>query len=115
MYINQKLIATYTLTAEDIDYTEYCYFNMNAYKELLTYIILIRDRYNTSYSIDNYNHFMREYKDAMQGYQICVRNLLGTYAPEFVGSQLHDVVINFEEMTMNIYLKEFLDEAEGDN
>lgn len=113
MHTNQKLIATYIISKDEMDYAEYCHFDMMAYKELLTYVLLVRDKYNVEYSYENYKHFLNEYKQAKHKYELCIENLLKVYATEFMQSQLHEVVLNFEEHTMSIYLKEFID-AEGE-
>lgn len=102
---HRKLISSYILTPEDMDYAEYCYFNMSAYQELLTYVLLIRDEYNAEYSKENYEHFLKEYKESRQKYYLCLRNLLSNYAPSFLYSQIHDIELNFEELKLNIYLK----------
>ena len=104
--MNKELVAKYKVSIDDIDYAEYCSFNMNVYKELFSYIVLIRDEYNAEYSIDNYNHFLNEFKEARQKYYICLRHIISIYAPEYLDDDSYEVELNFAETTMSIYKRQ---------
>lgn len=98
-----KLVETINLDPIDVNYLEYCHFEWESYKELLSYILLIRDEYSLEYSKDNYDYFMSEYKESKIKYNLKLRDIINSHCPMYQGSLRHDFKINFEEYTLEIY------------
>lgn len=101
-----KLLNTYNIDVTSCNYLEYCYFELNAYKELLSYILLKRDEYSLEYNKEIFDHFMAEFKEVKVKYSLKLRDLIDIYCPQYQGSSKHDFVVNFETVTLEIYEKE---------
>ena len=100
-----KVIKTVIMDAIDRDYIQFLHFEMNSYKNILSYILLEKTK-GYEYSLENYKHFMTEYKEAEIKYNIMVVEFVSKYAPEFHGNTDYTVQYNFESCEMVIYRKE---------
>ena len=83
------------------DYIQFLLYEKEAYQNILSYILLEKSK-GYDYSIDNYNHFMSEYKEAHIKYQLAFSNLVISYAPEYHGNDDYNANISFEECVMRI-------------
>ena len=101
--MNKVLIATYELDPIDCNYLEYCKFEEESYKDLLSYILLIRDEFSLDYNKENYEHFMQEYQQIRLRYKLKVTQMIENYCPQYRGSIKHDFNIDFEHCTLSIY------------
>lgn len=66
----------------DRDYLQYLVFEKSSYSDILSYILLEKQK-GYEYSIENYNHFMNEYKEANIKYDLFFTKLLDKYAPQY--------------------------------
>lgn len=100
MTLEKELI----LLEEEIDYTQFCYFEMDSYQNILGYILLEKTK-GYEYSKENYTHFMEEYKIARYKYYLNIQELLKRYAPNYLGKADYEVVFDFNKHIMSIYHK----------
>lgn len=94
----------FTLSEEEIDYTQFCYFEMDSYQYILGHILLEKTK-GYEYSKENYKHFMEEFKLAKFKYFINMQELLKKYCPEYLSSTVHEIEFNFDKHIMSIYHK----------
>ena len=100
--MNRELVHTIKLDDRDRDYLQFLYVEINSYKEILGYILLEKNK-GYEYSIDNYEHFMSEYREANLKYQLAFADVIASYAPEYNGKLEYQAIVNFELCMMEIY------------
>ena len=99
----KKLISTYYIDVVSCNYLEYCFFETNSYKELLSYILLIRDEYSLEYNKETFDYFMAELRESQIKYNLKLRDLINEHCPQYQGSLKYDFVVDFEKATLEIY------------
>jgi hypothetical protein len=104
--MKKRLISTYNIDALSCNYLEYCHFEWEAYKDLLSYVLLIRNEYSLEYNKETFDHFMAELKEAKYKYNLKLRDVIDEYCPQYQGSLKHDFLVDFEKATLEIYLIE---------
>ena len=77
-----------------LDYLQFLIYRMNSCKDLLS-DILIDKTPKYKYTIDNYHHFMVEYKDTKTKYEFEYLDFLMNYLPEYFGLRDCDVDFDF--------------------
>lgn len=93
------------LESMDRDYIQFLHFELTSYKDILSHILLEKTKgYN--YSIENYEHFMNEYKEANIKYSLVMSEMINKYAPEYHGNSEYLANCNFENCEMIIYKRE---------
>lgn len=97
------LVKKIVLSEDEMDYTQFCNYCLEGYKMILNHILLEKSEYGYEYSKENYKFFMDEYQQAYFKFFMNTQELLKKYAPEFMRSQHHNVIYDFEKRTMNIY------------
>ena len=95
-------LKIYQIEQEDMDYMQYINFIKEAYKNILGFVLLEKNK-GYEYSKENYEYFMNEYKDAFIKYEFMINNLVKKYAPEHFGRIDHTVTFDFEACEMIIY------------
>lgn len=103
--MKRKLVETISIDPLDSSYLEYYFFQWESYKELLSYILLKRDEFSLEYNIDNYTHFMNEYKEARFKYHLKLNDTLETACSQYKNDSAYDFEVNFENATIAIYKK----------
>lgn len=98
----RRIVDTFELDPVDSSYMEYLHFEWESHKELLSYILLIRDEYSLSYSKENYQHFMNSYQEARYKYNLSLSDLIKRICPQYYNSNNHEYQINFREETLEI-------------
>lgn len=101
-----KVLASFQLDPKDSDYMEFLHFEWESNKEILSYILLIRDEYSLSYSKENYEHFMKQYQESRYKYNLSLNDLLARLCPEYAYKRDCDYEINFREGTLTIIERE---------
>lgn len=99
----KKPIKVFQLDSNDSSYMEYLHFEWESHKELLSYILLIRDTYSLSYTKENYEHFMKNYQDARLKYHLSLSDLISRICPQYLNDVNYEYTINFKEETLEIY------------
>ena len=97
----EKVEKVIKIDESERDYVQFLLYEKEAYQNILSHILLEKSK-GYEYSIDNYNHFMSEYKEAHMKYKITFDNLIVNYAPEYHGNNDYNATINFEECIMTI-------------
>ena len=101
----RKPVRSVAITDHDqSDYLEFLSFKKNSLKELLSYILLQKDQYE--YNETNYRLFLADYEEVCIKYDTMCREILRTYAPDFLGSMDHEMTFDFEKKELIIYKKE---------
>lgn len=99
MYMEEEKVIK--IDESERDYIQFLLYEKEAYQNILSHILLEKSK-GYEYSIDNYNHFMSEYKEAHMKYQLAFGNLIISYAPEYYGNDDYNANIIFEECVMKI-------------
>lgn len=90
-----KLIERVVLDQEDNDYLQYLQFEIDAYENILSRI-LINKNPKYEYSKENYTHFMNEYKEAIMKQKLCVSEILEKYGfQEYLGDKKYYYEFDF--------------------
>lgn len=90
-----------------LDYIEFLNYNVEAYKKILTEIITKTDKNGRClYSLENYRHFMNEYKEAFQEYGIVTRQIMIDHAPEYIDDDNYELFFDFSNKEAKIQRKE---------
>lgn len=89
------------LDPSDRDYMQFLNFERSTYKDILGYILLEKQK-GYEYSIDNYNHFMNEYKETMMKHDLTFHTFLKHYAPEYAGNSDYFAEFDFDNCELVI-------------
>lgn len=105
-----EIVKEVILSEEEIDYTQFCNYCIESYKAILSYILLQKSEYGYKYSKETFEHFMNEFQQAEIKFFLNTQELLSKYAPEYMNSQDHQVIYNFELRVMTVYKGELIHE-----
>lgn len=89
----------------DRDYIQYLHFERSAYQDILSYILLDKAK-GYEYNLENYNHFMNEYKEANMKFHLVMSDMVAIYAPKYHGDANYSASCNFEDSLLIIYKRE---------
>lgn len=103
--MKKELVDVFYIDSFDTDYLEFCFFEWESYKDLLSYILLKRNEFSLELNEANYTYFMNELKEARYKYFLKLRDVINNYCPQY-NSPDYDIVANFEDSTISIYKKE---------
>lgn len=95
------VIKSYPVDSTEMDYMQYLFTEKELYKEIMGEIIVQKNK-GYSYNIENYKHFMSEYRETMYAYNTYSLEMLKKYAPKYVDSPNHEVRYNFDTKELEI-------------
>lgn len=96
-----KLLKIIDIEQLDIDYLQFTKYEVLSYEQIVKDIIVIKNP-EYVYSKENYDHFMREYKEAVTKNELAIQALLLKYAPEY-DNQKYSYNFRFDNNTLEIY------------
>ena len=96
-----EIVKVIEMETIDRDYIQFLNFELISYKSILSHILLEKTK-GYSYSVENYKHFMNEYKEAEIKYNLAHMAFVRKYAPEYYGNLDYEVNYEFETREMII-------------
>ena len=85
----------------DRDYLQFLTFEKKAYSDVLGYILLEKQK-GYDYSIENYTHFMNEYKETNIKYELVFAKFIKQYAPQYFGNNEYNAYFDLENCQLII-------------
>jgi spore coat polysaccharide biosynthesis protein SpsF (cytidylyltransferase family) len=85
----------------DLDYMQFLHFEKATYQEILGFILLEKQK-GYSYSKENYEHFMNEYKETSMKWTLTFNTLVEKYAPEYYKDTSCDAQFDFDSKELII-------------
>lgn len=98
-----EIIKRIEIDSVDRDYMQFLNFEKSTYKEIMSYILLEKQQQGYEYRKENYDHFMKEYKEAHIKYDLAFKSFLQHYAPEYLGDNDYIAEFDFENCEILIY------------
>lgn len=97
------LIESVIIEQEDNDYLQFLYFEVESYKSILEHILICKNP-KYQYSVENYRHFMNEYKEANIKYNLTVTEILNKYNyQQYIGKIEYRYTFDFYFNTIEIH------------
>lgn len=94
------------LDGEIITYLEFLHYNVEAYKVILTEILTkTNPQGKCLYSLENYRHFMDEYREATLEYGAASRQIMIDHAPEYLNDDDYELFFDFSKATAEVKRK----------
>ena len=97
-----EVVKSVILDSSESDYAQYLQYEVNSYKLILN-DILISKTPEYSYSVENYKHFMAEFKNANIKLTLYIDRLLEKYAPEYRNNIGYEYFIDGINNTLTIH------------
>lgn len=95
-----KEIFAATIPSDIMDYLQYLNMEIENYELIMKDVLLKHPSY--SYNTENYSHFMGEFRDFNMKYNLYTQDILYNHAPEYAGSEEHEVTFDFNTKRMII-------------
>lgn len=97
-----EVVKSVKIDSAESNYTQYLQYEVNSYKTILN-DVLINKNPEYTYSVENYKHFMEEFKNANIKLHLYVDKLLEKYTPEYRNNKEYEYFIDGSDHTLNIY------------